>query len=51
MTINIFVLKGGLNGKNRRGAFLFLSGILKKQTESIIWVRKETERLTMSKIF
>ena len=28
MTINIFVLKGDLNGKNRSGAFLFLSGIL-----------------------
>ena len=27
MTINIFVLKGDLNGKNRSGAFLFLSGI------------------------
>ena len=28
MTINIFVLKGELNGKNRSGAFLFLSGIV-----------------------
>ena len=27
MTINIFVLKGGLNGGNCSGAFLFLSGI------------------------
>ena len=27
MTINIFVFKGDLNGKNRSGAFLFLSGI------------------------
>ena len=27
MTINIFVLKGELNGKNRSGAFLFLSDI------------------------
>ena len=27
MTINIFVLKGELNGKNRSGAFLFLSRI------------------------
>ena len=27
MTINIFVLKGDLNGENRSGAFLFLSGI------------------------
>ena len=27
MTINIFVLKGELNGKNRSGAFLFLLGI------------------------
>ena len=27
MTINIFVLNGDLNGKNRSGAFLFLSGI------------------------
>ena len=27
MTINIFVLKGELNGKNPSGAFLFLSGI------------------------
>ena len=27
MTTNIFVLKGELNGKNRSGAFLFLSGI------------------------
>ena len=30
MTINIFVLKGDLNGENRSGAFLFLSGILNK---------------------
>ena len=28
MTINIFVSKGDLNGENRSGAFLFLSGIL-----------------------
>ena len=28
MTINIFVLKGELNGENRSGAFLFLSGKL-----------------------
>ena len=28
MTINIFVLKGDLNGENRSDAFLFLSGIL-----------------------
>ena len=27
MTISIFVLKGDLNGGNRGGAFLFLSGI------------------------
>ena len=27
MTNNIFVLKGDLNGENRSGAFLFLSGI------------------------
>ena len=27
MTINSFVLKGELNGENRSGAFLFLSGI------------------------
>ena len=27
MAINIFVLKGDLNGENRSGAFLFLSGI------------------------
>ena len=27
MTINVFVLKGDLNGENRSGAFLFLSGI------------------------
>ena len=27
MTINIFVLNGDLNGENRSGAFLFLSGI------------------------
>ena len=27
MTINIFVLKGDLNGESRSGAFLFLSGI------------------------
>ena len=27
MTVNIFVLKGDLNGENRSGAFLFLSGI------------------------
>ena len=27
MTINIFVLKGDLNGENRSGAFLFLLGI------------------------
>ena len=27
MTINIFVLKGDLNGENRSGALLFLSGI------------------------
>ena len=27
MKINIFVLKGDLNGENRSGAFLFLSGI------------------------
>ena len=27
MTINIFILKGDLNGENRSGAFLFLSGI------------------------
>ena len=27
MTINIYVLKGDLNGENRSGAFLFLSGI------------------------
>ena len=29
MAINIFALKGELNGKNRSGVFLFLSGILK----------------------
>ena len=28
MTINIFVLKRDLNGENRSGAFLFLSGIV-----------------------
>ena len=28
MTINIFVLKGDLNGENRSGVFLFLLGIL-----------------------
>ena len=28
MTIDIFVCKGDLNGENRSGAFLFLSGIL-----------------------
>ena len=27
MTINIFILKRDLNGANRSGAFLFLSGI------------------------
>ena len=27
MTIDIFVLKGDLNGENRSGAFLFLLGI------------------------
>ena len=27
MAINIFALKGELNGENRSGAFLFLSGI------------------------
>ena len=27
MTNNIFELKGDLNGENRSGAFLFLSGI------------------------
>ena len=27
MTINIFILKGDLNGQNRSGAFLFLLGI------------------------
>ena len=30
MTINIFELKGDLNGENRSGAFLFLSGIFHK---------------------
>ena len=33
MTINIFVLKGELNGKNRSGAFLFLSGIIAQGPE------------------
>ena len=33
-TINIFVLKGDLNGENRSGAFLFLSGIL---SYLIVW--------------
>ena len=33
MTINIFVLKGDLNGENRSGAFLFLSGILLNNNE------------------
>ena len=28
MTVYIFVLKGDLNGENRSGAFLFLSGIV-----------------------
>ena len=28
MTINIFVLKGDLNGENRSGAFLFLPSIV-----------------------
>ena len=28
MTLNIFLLKGDLNGENRSGAFLFLSGIV-----------------------
>ena len=28
MTINIFVLKGDLNGKNRSGAFLFFVGYI-----------------------
>ena len=27
IALNIFVLKGDLNGENRSGAFLFLSGI------------------------
>ena len=31
MTINIFVLKGDLNGENRSGAFLFLSGIFRQE--------------------
>ena len=30
MTINIFVLKGDLNGENRGGVFLILSGIFIK---------------------
>ena len=31
MTINIFVLKGDLNGENSSGAFLFLPGIFLNQ--------------------
>ena len=37
MTINIFVLKGDLNGENRSGAFLSLLGIVEflgKSTQS-----------------
>ena len=30
MAINVFVLKGELNGENRSGVFLFLSGIYSK---------------------
>ena len=33
MTIDIFVLKGDLNGENRSGAFLFLSGIFKDRLQ------------------
>ena len=31
MTINIFALKGDLNGENRSGAFLFLLGKYRPQ--------------------
>ena len=36
MTINIFVLKGDLNGKNRSGAYLFLSGIFELAHEILV---------------
>ena len=36
MTINIFVLKGDLNGENRSSAFLFLLGILRYSRDFVI---------------
>ena len=38
MTINIFVFKGDLNGENRSGAFLFLSGIYVYSTKFTIFL-------------
>ena len=47
MTINIFVLKGDLNGENRSGAFLFLSGIyLDKMFDNKIDVRFQDWKMT-----
>ena len=37
MTINIFVLKGDLNGENRSGAFLFLSGIFRQEDTPVVY--------------
>ena len=36
MTINIFVLKGDLNGENRSGVFLFLSGIFRQEDTPVV---------------
>ena len=33
MTINIYILKGDLNGENYSGAFLFLFGIYESRTQ------------------
>ena len=38
MTINIFVLKGDLDGENRSGAFLFfLSGIFRQEDTPVVY--------------
>ena len=50
MTINIFILKGDLNGENRSGAFLFLSSIVIASPEHLNYMH-ENVMITSKVIF
>ena len=50
MIINIFVIKGDLNGENRSGAFLFLSGIvpsLSLSESQTVWIQIRSDILSV----